>query len=75
MMTARQKSILEWVVAFSVRGLPPTYRDIAAVFGISVSTAYQHVAALIDKGYIVKTDGKITTVGKCPLCGDLKHGK
>jgi transposase len=33
-------------------GLPPTYREISAVFGISIRGAYDKVKALERKGYV-----------------------
>lgn len=52
-ITSRQKQVLELVAAFiREHGIPPTIRDIAALYTCSVKGAYDHVLALQRKGYL-----------------------
>ncbi len=52
-ITARQKQILELVAGFiREHGIPPTIRDVAALYDCSVKGAYDHVLALQRKGYL-----------------------
>ena len=51
--TSRQTEVLDFLKAFlSGHKYPPTIREIAAHFGISVKGAYDHVKALEKKGLI-----------------------
>jgi repressor LexA len=52
-LTARQKETLEFISGFiKEHGYPPTMREIAASFGVSVKAAHDHVKALQKKGRI-----------------------
>jgi repressor LexA len=52
-LTARQKEVLDFISSFlDDHGYPPTIREIAESFAISVKGAYDHVKALEKKGYI-----------------------
>lgn len=55
-ITKRQKEILDFVSNFiEVRGYAPTLEEIKGKLKLSaVSTVYQHIKALDDKGYIKK---------------------
>lgn len=59
-LTARQRNILEYLVAFlDDHGYPPTVREIGAFFGIkSTNGVSDHLRALERKGYISRSDGQ-----------------
>ncbi|GAB1455721.1 MAG: transcriptional repressor LexA [Spirochaetia bacterium] len=67
-LTNRQKEVLEYIEAFILGNpYPPTIREIAAHFGISVKGAYDHLKALERKGRIRAGGGrsrKIEIIGK-----------
>ena len=57
-LTERQKEVLSFIANhINSRFYPPTIREIADHFSISVKGAYDHVTALKRKGYL-KQDGK-----------------
>ncbi len=52
-LTARQKEVLDFLAHFiEQNGYPPTRREVAAHFGISVKAVFDHVKALEKKQYI-----------------------
>jgi repressor LexA len=52
-LTARQREVLDYVMrSIKENGDPPTIRELAAHFGISVKGAYDHVSALKAKGWL-----------------------
>lgn len=52
-LTPKQQAILEFIRDYVLeRGYAPTVREISSHFGISVSTAHQHVDVLVAKGYL-----------------------
>ncbi|MFH0873582.1 MAG: transcriptional repressor LexA [Candidatus Komeilibacteria bacterium] len=55
-LTKKQRLILDFIASFvTSHGYAPSYREIAAHFRLSsVSTVFQHVKALEDKGFIEK---------------------
>ncbi len=55
-LTKKQKEILDFIASFSMnRGYAPSYREIATHFHLSsVSTVFEHVKALEEKGFIEK---------------------
>lgn len=54
-----QTEILEFVRTHAEeRGTTPTYQEIADNFGISRSTAFEHITALVRKGCLRKAPGK-----------------
>ena len=66
MLTNRQRDVLNFIEAsINENGYPPTYREICEGLGISqssVKAAYDHVAALISKGFLVSPDGKARAI-------------
>jgi repressor LexA len=89
-LTARQKEVLEFIEAF-IRGnpYPPTIREIASNFEMSVKGAYDHLKALERKGRIRAGGGrsrKIEIIGRrvdegrsptieVPVLGSVAAGK
>ncbi|MBU0927307.1 MAG: transcriptional repressor LexA [Spirochaetes bacterium] len=73
-LTDRQKEVLDYIEAFiETNPYPPTIREIAANFGMSVKGAYDHLKALERKGRIRAGGGrsrKIEIIGK-----SLKSGR
>jgi repressor LexA len=52
-LTARQKEVLDFISSYiEEHAYPPTIREMAERFAISVKGAYDHVKALEKKGYI-----------------------
>lgn len=52
-LTKKQYAVLEYIRDYIIRHhYAPTVRELAAHFKISVSTAHQHIQALITKGFI-----------------------
>lgn len=50
-----QTNVLRFVKhAIATEGAPPTIREIAQAFSVTPRAAYDHVQALIRKGYLVK---------------------
>lgn len=55
MLTYRQKQIKDFVSRIlSKKGVAPTEREVARQFGLSPSTAHEHIEALRIKGYLEK---------------------
>lgn len=55
-ITQRQKEILDFIIQYSSeKKYPPSYRDIAANFGMTAASAKGHVAALKSKNVISHT--------------------
>jgi len=63
-LTKRQSITLDFIREFLAKhNYAPSYRDIMKGTGISSpATAYNHVQALRDKGYITLTDGQMRSV-------------
>jgi len=88
-LTKRQKEVLSFIAGYiKSHPYPPTIRDIADHFGISVKGAYDHITALKRKNYL-KQDGKrsrtielvhskvdedLGTVAKIPIVGTVAAG-
>ena len=74
-LTPRQRKILAFVERRIREGAPPTYREIAASFGISsVNGVKCHLKALEDKGFIrfvpdQARNIRLTKRATCPHCG------
>ena len=78
-MTERQQHIFQFIRGFiAQRGHAPSLDEIAAEFGVTKTTAFDHVAALERDGYIrtARQDGRrvargIEIIGgdPCPTCG------
>ncbi len=89
-LTNRQKEVLEYIETFIRENpYPPTIREIAANFGISVKGAYDHLKALERKGRIragggrsrkieiigrPRASGRATTI-EVPVLGSVAAGK
>lgn len=57
-LTERQQAVVQYVRDYhSTRGLCPTLADVAAWLGVGLSTAQQHVAAIVRKGALVRDAG------------------
>ena len=51
--TERQREILNFIAIYSVENnFPPTIREIASHFSLSIKGAYDHISALKKKGYL-----------------------
>ncbi len=90
-ITERQKEVLSFIANFTETNVyPPTIREIAEHFGISLKTVQDHVAALQKKGYLSsetkrsrsikvikdeKEKGSGLYVDKIPLLGTVAAGK
>jgi repressor LexA len=87
-LTARQKEVLDYIGAFhEEHAYPPTIREIAERFSISVKGAYDHVKALEKKGFlrlgenrsraleIVRKEKPERAVVELPLLGAVAAGK
>jgi len=58
-LTARQREVLEFVRGFAAaHGYPPTVREIGAHFGFVPRSVFDHLNALINKGYLRKSQKK-----------------
>ncbi|HOX91709.1 MAG TPA: transcriptional repressor LexA [Spirochaetales bacterium] len=88
LLTERQKEFLDYIESF-IHGhpYPPTIREIADNFGMTVKGAYDHVKALERKGYIKigenrsrsieligKSSGSSPTI-EVPILGEVAAGK
>ncbi len=87
-LTERQKEVLEFISGYvSKRAYPPTIREIAERFSISVKGAYDHVKALEKKGAL-RVEGNrsraVEVLGRgeredqaidVPLLGEVAAGK
>lgn len=68
-LTDRQKKVLSFIAAYiKSHSYPPTIREIADHFEISVKGAYDHVTAL-------KRKNRLTQNGKCSRTIELMHAK
>lgn len=87
-MTARQQAVLDFIAGFlEEHAYPPTIREIADSFSISVKGAYDHVKALEKKGKlrlgenrsraleIVKDERHDRSIVEIPLLGVVAAGK
>ncbi|MDP3177741.1 MAG: transcriptional repressor LexA [Spirochaetaceae bacterium] len=87
-LTARQKEVLDFIAAFhEEHAYPPTIREIAERFSISVKGAYDHVKALEKKGYLrlgenrsralelIRKDKPERSVVEIPLLGTVAAGR
>lgn len=58
-LTARQQEVLDAVRELTTRrGWPPTVRELAAFLEIGPRAAFEHIAALVRKGYLDKEEGR-----------------
>jgi repressor LexA len=88
-LTKRQKEVLTFITGYIKKhSYPPTIRDIADHFGMSVKGAYDHVAALRRKNYLkqndnrsrtmelvqAKVDEDLGTAAKIPIVGTVAAG-
>jgi repressor LexA len=61
--TERQKEVLEFISAFiNAHAYPPTIREVADHFSISVKGAHDHLTALKKKGFLKQGDKKSRTI-------------
>jgi len=87
-LTARQKEVLESIAHYvDEHAYPPTIREIAERFSISVKGAYDHVKALEKKGFLrlgenrsralelVRRDKPERSVVELPLLGMVAAGR
>jgi repressor LexA len=87
-MTVRQQAVLDFIAGFlEEHAYPPTIREIADSFSISVKGAYDHVKALEKKGKlrlgenrsraleIVKDERHDRSIVEIPLLGVVAAGK
>ncbi len=64
-LTKRQEEVLNFISGFiKEHSYPPTIREIAEHFSISVKGAHDHITALVKKG-------RLTQVSKCPRTLEL----
>jgi len=62
-LTKRQKEVLSFIDGYIKKhSYPPTIRDIADHFTMSVKGAYDHVAALRRKNYLKQNDNRSRTI-------------
>lgn len=62
-LTARQKEVLSFIAEYiGAHSYPPTIRDVAEYFSISVKGAHDHVTALKRKGVLKQTDKRSRTM-------------
>lgn len=62
-LTERQREVLSFISAFTkAHNYPPTIREIAVHFEISVKGAYDHLSALKKKGCLRLTDKRSRTI-------------
>jgi repressor LexA len=63
-MTARQKQVLSFIANYIKKNsYPPTIREIADHFEISVKGAHDHITALRKKGHLRQADKRPRTMG------------
>jgi len=87
-LTARQQAVLDFIAQYiELHAYPPTIREIADSFSISVKGAYDHVKALEKKGKLrlgenrsralelVRDDKRERSVVEVPLLGVVAAGK
>jgi repressor LexA len=62
-LTARQKEVLSFIAEYiNNHSYPPTIRDMAEYFEISVKGAHDHVTALRKKGFLKQADNRCRTM-------------
>ncbi|MDR0623499.1 MAG: transcriptional repressor LexA [Treponema sp.] len=62
-LTTRQKEVLSFIAEYiGVHSYPPTIREVAEYFSISVKGAHDHVIALKKKGVLKQTDKRSRTM-------------
>jgi repressor LexA len=62
-LTQRQKEVLSFIAEYiSVHSYPPTIREVAEYFSISVKGAHDHIIALKKKGFLKQTDKRSRTM-------------
>jgi repressor LexA len=70
-LTQRQKEVLSFIAAYiNAHSYPPTIREIADYFSISVKGAHDHVTALKKKGCLRQTDKRSRTMELVKTDGD-----
>ncbi len=87
-LTARQKEVLDFISSYlDSHAYPPTIREIAESFSISVKGAYDHVKAIEKKGFLrlgenrsralelLRRDKPEHSVVELPLLGSVAAGK
>ncbi|HCM26915.1 MAG: repressor LexA [Treponema sp. GWB1_62_6] len=91
-LTGRQREVLSFVSAFiAEHAYPPTIREVAEHFSISVKGAYDHLAALKKKNHLrygdkrsrtievlhkgAEDEGPLAQTMDVPLLGDVAAGK
>lgn len=84
-LTKRQKEVLDFIKKFvSKKGYPPTLEEVGDKLKLSaVSTVHQHIATLIEKGYLQKSGHytrdidvpKSEPMVKIPLLGTIAAGQ
>ena len=58
-LTKKQKKILRFIEKFSTENIyPPTFKEIADKFNITIGTVQDHISALSRKGYLEKEKDK-----------------
>jgi len=63
-LTARQKEILSFIADFLRKhSYPPTIREVADNYSISVKGAHDHITALRKKGFLKQADKRPRTMG------------
>ena len=83
-LTKRQKEVLDFIKKFvGKKGYPPTLEDVGKKLKLSaVSTVHQHIATLIEKGYLQKSGHYARDIDisesepmiKIPLLGTIAAG-
>ena len=73
-LTGRQRLVFDFVRQKIYGGLPPTLHEIADHFGFSVKAAFDHLHAIMKKGYITQEEGKPRTITLLPpYKDDTRH--
>jgi repressor LexA len=63
-LTARQKEVLSFIASYLKKNsYPPTIREVADHYSISVKGAHDHITALRKKGYLKQVDKRPRTMG------------
>lgn len=88
MLTARQKEVLDAIARYvDLHDYPPTIREIANSFSISIKGAYDHLKALEKKGFlrlgenksraieVLRKNGPELSVVELPLLGAVSAGR
>jgi repressor LexA len=70
-LTTRQKEVLSFIAEYiSAHSYPPTIREVAEYFSVSVKGAHDHVTALKKKGFLKQTDKRSRTMELVRRNGD-----